>query len=245
MGIDYRATVAAFIFLLASSVSAEANALGAAGVPADSPAAPGRLGPALPPAPRGFTEGDPVPDGSFENGAPPASSWTETTASACGTGIGSWSAYLTTAPDGSNSFWSGNDCTLDHNEIENSVTQSVAVPSDPPILIFWYLAYRIDTDDSEGTDVAYVSVNGTDKWTLDASTGATNTVGNGDYLCYRPARIDLSTFAGTTVSLKVGMTPTQSDNGAGNVVFDDFRFADLVFADGFECGPSYWSSTSP
>ena len=78
--------------------------------------------------------------------------------------------------------------------------------------------------------------------TLDLSTSANDTVGEIDgqpVLCFVPGRVDLSLLAGETVELEIGFE-ADGTGGVGNVRFDAFAFADLVFADGFECGTSFW-----
>src|SRR5438093_62818 len=72
-----------------------------------------------------------VTDGSFENGPPPASAWSETTNTTCGTGIGDWSALFgEPAPDGVSSFWAGGFCPAGSLATNNTVSQTVLVPVD-------------------------------------------------------------------------------------------------------------------
>jgi hypothetical protein len=194
--------------------------------------------------PLGFGSGTPVNDGSFELGPPPASAWTEeSTTSECGTAIGDWSeTFGITTPDGVYSFWAGGLCTGGTNlSRENRVIQEISVPSEDPYLIFWYLAYRSSTDQAPGSDVGYVEVEGTEVWTYDISTKAATTDGDDPEICFLPARVDLTAHAGQTVELVVGIDIDAEDLLRGNVLFDDFRFADLIFADNFTCGTFYWS----
>ena len=99
-----------------------------------------------------------INDGSFENGPPPASAWTEVTSVSC-EWIGDWSAaWGVPAHDGSIDFWAGGYCG--GVPATSSVSQAgIAVPATDNDLHFWYNAYRPDPDDGDN-DRAYVNVNG-------------------------------------------------------------------------------------
>ena len=193
----------------------------------------------------------PVPDGSFEAGPAPASSWTEfSNRNNCPTGIGDWSVdFGAPAPHGVNSLWTGGTCddALTPGPIANNATQFVTVPADEPYVSFWYLAYRdagIEEAQPAGSDVAFVAFEGEDVWTIDVSGFATTTWNTAhDTLCYRNVMVSLAEYAGTSGSLRIGMRTDFT--GPANVVFDDFVFAARLHADNFECGDfSGWSSVS-
>jgi hypothetical protein len=199
----------------------------------------------------GFGAGIAVSDGSFEQGPPPGSEWSEVinTPTNCPSGIEDWSfpeALDAPAVDGVMTYWAGGYCPGPTNvgAVEGWVEQDVAVPSSTPILIFWYAAFRDDPAESAGSDVAFIDVGGNEQWSLDVSTAANDTNDGDGTRCFVPARIDLSAFAGQVVELRVGLDSDLSEL-VGNVFFDDFTFADLVSADGFECGLGRWSATTP
>jgi hypothetical protein len=194
--------------------------------------------------------GTPLPDGSFENGAPPDSLWTETTdhPADCPTGIfDSQAVFQAKAPDGVITYWAGGFCNgSTPGAITGSVSQIVDVPVDDPSLELWYLGYRSDANEAPLSDVAYISVDGTDVWTRDASTGALNTWNTAHSgRCFRATAVDLGAYAGQQVELELGMR-AGAGNGVGNVVFDDLRFGSRFSADSFECGDlSAWAASTP
>jgi hypothetical protein len=166
----------------------------------------------IPIAPRNVgIHGVPVNDGSFENGPPPASAWTETTDNLC-EWIGDWSAVWGAAAfDGVFDFWGGGYCSGVPST--DSVEQSITIPGG--LLSFWYLAYRVDPDDA-GIDTAYLSVDGTPEWTLDL-TLANNTFPN-----WVNVVVDLSAYSGQTVNLKLGVESLGDQTG--NIRFDFLEF---------------------
>jgi hypothetical protein len=199
----------------------------------------------------GFGAGIAASDGSFEQGPPPGSEWSEVinTPTNCPSGIWDWSdpsALGAAAPDGTMSFWAGGYCPgpTDVGAVEGWVEQDVTVPASAPVLIFWYAAFRDDPAESAGSDVAFVDINGFEQWSVDVSTAANDTDDGAGNRCFVPARLDLGAFAGQVVELRVGLDSDLSEL-VGNVFFDDFTFADLVSADGFECGLGRWSATTP
>jgi len=194
----------------------------------------------------GFTQGTQLPDGSFEllNG-----SWTEFDENGCDSWIGNWNSplpFFPKAPDGTNTFWSGGccgACETTNDAHGGSVEQTITVPAQNPYLIFWVLIERDDLPGDAASDVAYVNFDGSSVWSVDVSTNANDTSLGGGVYCFVPVRVDLSSKVGQTKLLEAGMTPP-TDEVIANVVFDDFRWADLIFADAFECGgPEFWSET--
>ncbi|HNU05905.1 MAG TPA: hypothetical protein PKL67_17340, partial [Anaerolineae bacterium] len=150
-----------------------------------------------------------VNDGSFENGPPPASGWTEVTNSTC-EWIGDWSGvWGAAAYDGSMDFWGAGYCG--GVAATSSVDQMVAVPAGGATLSFWYMSYRPDPDDA-ALDYAYVEVNGTQVWSLDLIQA------NDTYPNWVNATVDLSAYAGQNVSLELGAVSQGTDTG--NIRFD-------------------------
>ena len=152
-----------------------------------------------------------VNDGSFENGPPPASAWTETTNSTC-EWIGDWSGVWGAAAfDGSMDFWAGGYCG--GVPATSSVSQaSIAVPAADNMLHFHYMAYRPDPDDPTPDDYAYLKVNGTTVWTLDL-TQANNTYPN-----WVEATYSLAAYASTNVTLEFAGVSTGASTG--NIRYD-------------------------
>jgi hypothetical protein len=155
-----------------------------------------------------------VNDGSFENGPPPGSAWTETTNSTC-EWIGDWSGvWGVAAYDGIMDFWGGGYCN--GTVTTSSVAQTVAVPPANTTLSFWIISYRPDADDPD-LDQAYVEVNGTPVWTYDLIQA------NNTYPNWVNVTVDLSAYAGQNVSLELGATSAGASTG--NIRFDYVEFA--------------------
>jgi hypothetical protein len=150
-----------------------------------------------------------VNDGSFENGPPPASAWTEVSDSPC-EWIGDWSgAWGVGAFDGIYDFWGGGYCN--NVPTTTSVSQSITVPATDNTLSFWYISFRPSAEDPD-PDYAQVAVNGTPVWTLDFLQA------NDTYPNWVNVMLDLSAYAGQLVDLEfAGIS-----NGAltGNIRFD-------------------------
>ncbi len=151
-----------------------------------------------------------VNDGSFENGPPPTSAWTEVTDVAC-EWIGDWSSvWGAAAYDGSMDFWAGGYCS--GVPATSSVTQAgIAVPVSDNDLHFWYLAYRTDADDA-ALDTATVSVNGTPVWTLNL------TVANSNFPVWAEVVVPLAAYAGTNVTLRFEAVSAGTETG--NIRYD-------------------------
>jgi hypothetical protein len=146
-----------------------------------------------------------ISDGDFENAT---SAWFEVDNTGCTPWIGDWSSIVgIVAYHGSQYFWAGGYCGAANS---NSATQSLLVPASTPVLSFYYQAARTDADGTTN-GVAYVKVNGTSVWSL-SMVQANNTTS------WVKVSVDLSAYAGQTVSLALG-----ADNvgtGVGNVFFD-------------------------
>ncbi len=151
-----------------------------------------------------------INDGSFENGPPPASAWTEATNGTCewiGDFLGVWGVA---AHDGDFDFWAGGYCG--GAPTSSSVTQAnIPVTATDNELRFWILSYRPDDDDAD-PDQAYVQVNGTTVWTYDLIQD------NDTYPNWVEQIVDLSAWAGQNVTLKFGADSAGDETG--NIRFD-------------------------
>jgi hypothetical protein len=163
-----------------------------------------------------------INDGSFEQGPPPASAWTEVNDTWCER-IGDFSGYwYVSAFDGTYDFWAGGYCMDDSTGINTAVTASVAqdvpVPAGNATLSFYYIAFRPDPDDDPvDGDRAYVAVNGVEVWTLpfvQASNTYPNWVG--------PITVDLCAYEGQTIALSFGGVSV--GEVTGNARFDYIEF---------------------
>jgi hypothetical protein len=155
-----------------------------------------------------------VNDGSFENGPPPGSAWTETTNSSC-EWIGDFSGiWGVAAYDGTMDFWGAGYCGSD--PVTSSVEQVVPVPAVDTTLSFWIISYRPDADDT-ALDYAYVEVNGTQEWSYDLVQA------NDTYPNWVNVTVDLSAYAGQNVTLELGAVSAGTETG--NIRFDYVEFA--------------------
>jgi hypothetical protein len=163
-----------------------------------------------------------VNDGSFELGPPPASAWAEDGVPDC-EWIGDFSsAWYVSAYDGTNDYWAGGYCTdPDTDEFlpaSSSVTQPVLVPSGNSTLSFHFIAFRIDADDEPADgDRAYITVDGVEVWSS-PFVQANNTYPDWT----GPITVDLSAYAGQTVSLALGGVSVGT--ATGNARFDYLEF---------------------
>ena len=163
-----------------------------------------------------------VNDGSFEQGPPPASAWTELNNTTCER-IGDFSgAWYVSAYDGTYDFWAGGYCLNDTTglnvPVTASVTQDLLVPAGNATLSFYYIAFRPSADDDPPDgDHAYVSVNGLEIWQLEfvhANDTYPNWVG--------PVTLDLCAYEGEIVSLSFG--GVSLGEFTGNARFDYIEF---------------------
>jgi len=162
-----------------------------------------------------------INDGSFEQGPPPASAWTETSDWPC-EWIGDWSsAWYVSSWDGYIDYWAGGYCYDENSGLNqpttSSVRQSIFIPAGNAILSFYYVSFRVDGDDDPPDgDRAYVSVDGVVVWEL-PFLQATNTYPN----WYGPVLVDLGAWQGQTVELELG--GVSEGTGTGNLRFDFFE----------------------
>ena len=158
-----------------------------------------------------------INDGSFENGPPPASAWTETTNVGC-EWIGDWSAvWGAGAYDGSQDFWAGGYCG--GVPATSSVSQAgIPIPVSDNNLRFWYMSYRPDPDDPAPDDYAYAEVNGSQVWSLNL-TQANDTFPN-----WVEVVVSMAAYAGQNVTLEFGGVSTGAQTG--NIRFDYIQIGD-------------------
>ncbi len=160
-----------------------------------------------------------IPDGSFEN---TPSLWTEAdnTNGICSPRIGDWQADTgVPAFDGTQYFWGGDYCVIDaQTKIVNSNSASISLtlPTETPVISFWYWAQRTDPDTRE--DFAYVKVNDGEVWNYEL-TRANNTNG------WVKETLDLSNFAGQTITLEFSVLQGTT-SAAGSMFFDFVEFTD-------------------
>jgi hypothetical protein len=147
-----------------------------------------------------------VADGSFEEGPPPDSAWSEITNNTDCTQIGDWmDAWEAPSYHGVFDFWAGGRC----NGVitTNSVSQTITIPVTSTTLSFQYMTFRLSPDDPIPDDYGYVTVDGNQVWQLDL-TQANNTRPN-----WVEVTVDLAAYAGQTVSLQIGVQNTGDNNG--------------------------------
>lgn len=163
-----------------------------------------------------------INDGSFEQGPPPASAWTEVSNSPNCEWIGDWaSTWYLSSWDGYFDYWAGGYCFDDLGQIfpvTSSVSQAVTVPVDASTLSFFYAAYRVDADDNPPDgDRVYVAVNGVEVWSMEmiqANNSYPSWVG--------PILVNLGDYGGQDVTLAFGGVSV--GDVTGNVRFDYIEF---------------------
>ena len=191
---------------------------------------PTALAPPIAPAPLG---GGLINDGSFEQGPPPGSAWTEVSDPACER-IGDFSStWYVTAFHGTNDFWAGGYCDggAGNAPVTSSVTQEIPVPpAAVSFLSFYYIAFRPDPDDApDDGDRAYVAVNGVEVWTLPL-VRASDTYPNWSDL----VEIDISAYRDQTIELTIGGVSV--GEVTGNARLDYFE----IIADLGPVEPATW-----
>jgi hypothetical protein len=179
-----------------------------------------------------------INDGSFEQGPPPASAWTEVSNSPACEWIGDFSsAWYMSSWDGYMDYWAGGYCidegTGELFTVTSSVAQVIQVPVETTRLSFYYAAFRPDADDvpADG-DHVYVAVNGVEVWRLDLVRD-NNTYPN----WAGPVYVDLEAYAGQSVSLTFGGISV--GDVTGNVRFD---YIELIPGDPTAVASSRWGS---
>lgn len=170
-----------------------------------------------------------LPDGSFEQGPPPASGWSEAADQACeriGDHSGFW--YVSSF-DGLQDFWAAGYCMDEGTGVNlpmsNSVSQTVVVPADAAMLSFFTIALRLSADDTPADgDRAYVAINGIEVWTLPL-TSENNTYPG----WVGPVYVDLAAYADQYVTLTLGGVTVGAETG--NLRFDLVSFVDPATPD--------------
>ena len=160
----------------------------------------------------GFQPGGLISDGSFENGPPPASAWTEwSDTPACPTGIvDPQSSGYPPAYDGMYVYWAGGYC---EGLVTRSgyVEQEIYVPIHVLALRFQTLFYRPDQDDPD-PDVFTVSIDGVPVFSRDM-TQANDTFPN-----WVEQTVDLAPYRDQNVILRIEAAST--GDLTGNVLVD-------------------------
>jgi hypothetical protein len=163
-----------------------------------------------------------INDGSFEQGPPPASAWTEVSNSPNCEWIGDFaSAWYVSSWDGYFDYWAGGYCYDDLGQVfpvTSSVTQALQVPVESSTLSFFYVSYRPDVDDNPPDgDHVYVAVNGVEVWGMELIQA------NDTYPSWvGPIPVDLGNYGGQDVSLSLGGVSV--GDVTGNVRFDYIEF---------------------
>ncbi len=163
-----------------------------------------------------------INDGSFEQGPPPASAWTEVSNSPNCEWIGDFAGeWYVSSWDGYFDYWAGGYCLDDQGlmfPVTSSVTQVVPVPVETTTLSFFYVSYRPDADDNPPDgDHVYVTVNGAEVWSMELIRA------NDTYPSWvGPILVDLGDYGGQDVSLSFGGVSV--GDWTGNVRFDFIEF---------------------
>jgi hypothetical protein len=172
-----------------------------------------------------------INDGSFENGPPEASAWTEWKDPGNSSRIlnpySEWDVY---SYDGTYSWWGGGyDDSL--NPVSNYVEQEITIPDDATQLRFYMISHRPDTDDPTPADFFYVSINSaTTPFTLEL-VQANDSPGCPDACEWEEKTVDISDYAGQTVTLRFEVQSDSSDD-TGNVLVDYIRVCSPPFGQG-------------
>lgn len=159
-----------------------------------------------------------INDGSFEQGPPPASAWTENSNSPTCEWIGDWAgAWYLSGWHGFFDYWAGGYCYDDFGvpfAVTSSVSQTLHIAPEFAAISFYYASYRPDGDDAPlDDDHVYVAVDGVELWTMPMTTE------NDTYPEWvGPVVVDLTTYAGQDVQLTFG--GVSEGDFTGNVRFD-------------------------
>jgi hypothetical protein len=161
-----------------------------------------------------------INDGSFENGPPAASAWTEWKDPAGSSRILDVSPFFYCSGtsvysyDGTYSWWGGGYTGAQNDiPVSNYVEQEVTIPNDATQLSFYTLFYRPDDDDSVPEDVFIVTVSGEPVFTKNMVQA------NDSCPDWVEQVVDISGYAGQTVTLRFYAESGNSDN-TGNVAVD-------------------------
>ncbi len=158
-----------------------------------------------------------LPDGDFER--LPAT-WQEGGEEECLSRLGDW--YQITAVPAYQSqqhFWAGGGCRVAGvvRPMSNYIEQAVYVSPAGSTLYFHYLPLRVDPDSETPDDYGFLQVNGVEVWRLDLTSE------NDSHNAWKWAAVDLSAYAGQTVTLRLGGVNGELF-GLGNIFFDLIGF---------------------
>ena len=165
-----------------------------------------------------------INDGSFENGPPAASAWTEWKNPA-GTSriVDPLSEWGLNSYDGTYSWWGGGYTGAQNDiPVSNYVEQEITIPADATQLKFYMISHRPDPDDPAPADFFYVSINSaTTPFALEL-VQANDSPGCPGACEWEEKSVDISAYAGQTVTLRF---EAQSDGSSdtGNVLVDYIR----------------------
>ena len=166
-----------------------------------------------------------INDGSFENGPPDASAWTEwkdpDNSSRIVDPSSEWSVTVTSY-DGTYSWWGGGYTGAQNDiPVSNYVEQEIIIPSGATQLRFQMISYRSDADDPSPEDVFAVIISGETVFSLDM-VQANDSPGCPDACEWEEQSVDISGCTGQTVTLRFYAESGDSDY-TGNVLVDYIR----------------------
>lgn len=167
-----------------------------------------------------------INDGSFENGPPAASAWTEWKDPAGTSRIvdpsSEWSVSVDSY-DGTYSWWGGGYTGAQNDiPVSNYVEQEITIPDDATQLRFYMISHRPDPDDPTPADFFYVSINSTTTLFTLELVQANDSPGCPDACEWEEKTVDISDYAGQTVTLRFEVQSDSSDD-TGNVLVDYIR----------------------
>ena len=161
-----------------------------------------------------------INDGSFENGPPAASAWTEWRNPGSESRILDPSDYFYCSGtsvyphNGGDYSWWGAGYS-DGNPVSNYVEQEITIPNDATQLSFYTVFFREDEDDPSPDDVFYVTVSGETVFERDMVQA------NDSCPDWVEQTVDISEYAGQTVTLR--FEATSVGDITGNVLVDYIR----------------------
>lgn len=153
-----------------------------------------------------------INDGSFENGPPPASAWTEWADNSCEWITDPSGPWGISAYQGTYAYWACGYCGPPSSDY---VQQTISVPSDAAQLKFMANYYRVDSDDPSAPDYLYVKINGTTVFTKELKQA------NNTYPSWTEETVNISSYAGQGITLR--FEGSGAGSLTGNVLVDYIR----------------------
>lgn len=164
-----------------------------------------------------------INDGSFENGPPAASAWTEWRNPAGTSRIVDPGDYVSCSGvtvyshDGTYSWWGGGYTGAQNDiPVSNYVEQEITIPDDATQLRFYTVFYRPDPDDLSPEDIFFVTISGNTVFERNMIQA------NDSCPDWEEQSVDISTYAGQTVTLRFEAQSGVSVD-TGNVLVDYIR----------------------